>query len=347
MNRKKFLLIRFSSIGDIVLTTTVIRCLKNQYPEAEIHYLTKQTFKNIIAPNPYVNRVFTLGFSMELLMHELQSENYDYIIDLHNNLRSWRIKKHLGVKSFSFSKLNIEKWIFTNFKINLLPKVHIVDRYLKAIEKLEVKNDGEGLDYFLDIKDHVLTNDIPMSHRAGYIGIVIGAAHATKKLPVEKLRKLCELIKHPIILLGGKEDKEIGDMIASSDELKIYNASGKFSINESADLVRKSKLIITHDTGLMHIAAAFKKPIISIWGNTVPDFGMYPYFGEKHLKKNGMNAFEIIETKNLSCRPCSKIGHKKCPKTHFKCMEHISENQIIEKVTEYLFTIDTTSNLFS
>lgn len=346
MNRKKFLIIRFSSIGDIVLTTTVIRCLKNQYPEAEIHYLTKQAFKNIIAPNPYVNKVFTLSFSMELLMHELQTENYDYIIDLHNNLRSWRIKKHLRVKSFSFSKLNIEKWIFTNFKINLLPKVHIVDRYLNTLEKIDVKNDGEGLDYFLDIKDHVLTNDIPLSHRAGYIGMVIGAAHATKKLPVEKLRKLCELIKHPIILLGGKEDKASGDSIAFSDPTKIYNASGKFSINESADLVRKSKLIITHDTGLMHIAAAFKKPIISIWGNTVPEFGMYPYFGEKHLKKNEMKAFEIIETKNLSCRPCSKIGYKKCPKTHFKCMEHISEDQIVEKITEYLSTIDTKSNLF-
>ncbi len=342
----KFLIIRFSSIGDIVLTTPVIRCLKKQMPDAEIHYLTKQSFKNIITPNPYVDKVFTLGLSWDILMYELQSENYDHVIDLHNNLRSWRIKKQLGVKSSSFSKLNIEKWIYTNLKWNVMPDVHIVDRYLKTIDEYGITNDGEGLDYFLDDKDIISKKDIPVSHQAGYIGIVIGAAHATKKLPVAKLKKLCELINHPIILLGGPEDRAAGDFIASTNEIKIYNSCGKFSINESAYLVRGSKFIVTHDTGLMHIAAAFKKPVISIWGNTVPAFGMYPYYGTKHLEEASNKPFEVIEVKDLPCRPCSKIGYKKCPLTHFKCMEHISEESIIKKIKEFLSSIESNSKQF-
>jgi ADP-heptose:LPS heptosyltransferase len=343
MSRKKFLIIRFSSIGDIVLTSPVIRCLKKKYPDAEIHYLTKEVFKNILLPNPNIDKVFSLGLSWDILIHDLQSENYDYVIDLHKNIRSWRIKRQLGVKSFSFSKLNIEKWIFTNLKWNILPKVHIVDRYLNAIKELDVQNDGEGLDYFLSESDYVSNKDIPVSHQAGYIGIVIGAAHNTKKLPVEKLRKLCELIQHPIILLGGKEDRNAGEFIASADPVKVYNSCGKFSINESADLVRRSRLVVTHDTGLMHIAAAFKKPVISIWGNTVPAFGMYPYYGEKYVSKGIENG--IIEVEKLRCRPCSKIGHEKCPKTHFKCMEHISEERILQKIILYLSSNDIKSKI--
>jgi ADP-heptose:LPS heptosyltransferase len=328
----KFLIIRFSSIGDIVLTTPVIRCLRKQYPDDEIHFLTKLAFKNIVAHNPYINKIHTLGDSFELMLHELATEEYDYIIDLHHNLRTLRIKKYLkNVKSFSFNKLNIEKFIFTNFKINTLPKKHIVDRNFECIKSLGVENDGMGLDYFIPAFDRVKESDLPTSHMHGYIAVVIGAALATKKLPLHKLKELCAAIDHPIILLGGKEDYEDGKAIAQVDEIKIYNACGKFNLNESADLVKKSKLVITHDTGLMHIAAALQKPIISVWGNTVPAFGMYPYYG----KKSNVN-YDVIEINKLWCRPCSKIGYKKCPKGHFKCMEKIAVNDIVNMAKQRL-----------
>src|SRR6188474_3224940 len=331
----KFLIIRFSSIGDIVLTTPVVRCLKKQLPGAEVHFFTKQSFASIVENNPFIDKVHLLGHSWETVVHELKQENYDYIIDLHHNLRTLRLKKDLGIKSFPFNKLNIQKWIYTNLKWNLMPDLHIVDRYMKTVESFGVTNDGEGLDYFIPAKDEVKQKDIPVSHHLGYIGLVIGAAHNTKKLPVEKIKELCSKLDHPIILLGGKEDNENAKQIASVDPIKIYNACGKFNLNESADLVRKSKLIITHDTGLMHIAAAFKRPVISLWGNTVPEFGMYPYYGENYLRASAKpgsvtnNAFDILEVKNLSCRPCSKIGFKKCPKGHFKCMEMIGSAEII------------------
>ncbi len=200
-----------------------------------------------------------------------------------------RIKSALpSVPFHSFNKLNIQKWIFTNFKINVMPQEHIVDRYMATVENLGVTNDGLGLDYFIPEEDKIKEGDIPFSHTHGYVAIAIGAAHNTKKLPLEKLEELVKKINFPIVLLGGKEDFLNGEKIAEQDDVKIYNACGKFSLNESADIVRNSKLVISHDTGLMHIAAAFKKNTLSVWGNTVPSFGMFPY----------QTQYEIFQVKN-------------------------------------------------
>ena len=325
----KFLIIRFSSIGDIVLTTPVIRCLKQQVKDATVHFLTKEAHYGIVKTNPNVDKVIVLNKSWEFMMHQLQLEEYDYIIDLHHNLRTWKVKHALGVKSFSFDKLNIQKWLLTAFKINKLPDIHIVDRYLATVKGFGVLNDGKGLDYFIPEKDEIKDTDLPMSHRFGYIALVIGAALNTKKLPIHKLKELCLQTDFPIILLGGKEDRSAGDEIASVNEIKVYNACGKFALNESADLVRNARLVITNDTGLMHIAAAFKKKMISVWGNTVPQFGMDAYYGNEiisHFKS---------EITNLSCRPCSKIGYNKCPKKHFKCMEQQDVEVIAVKAIEF------------
>jgi heptosyltransferase-2 len=321
----KFLIIRFSSIGDIVLTTPVIRCLKKQMPDAEVHFLVKNSFRSVVEYNPYIDKLQVLAHSWELMIELLKTENYDYIIDLHHNLKTLRIKRALKKKSFSFYKLNIQKYFYTAFKIKLLPKIHIVDRYMKTVESFGVKNDGAGLDYFIGPHE-VTKNDIPASHSAGYIACVIGAAHGTKRWPVHKWKEFCNKMNHPIILLGGKEDKNNGDEIAAIDPVKIYNACGKFLINESADLVRKAKVVVTNDTGLMHIAAAFRRPIISLWGNTVPSFGMTPYYGDSPVSD------VIMQTNKLWCRPCSKIGFKKCPLGHFKCMEKIEADDVISKV---------------
>ena len=327
----KFLIIRFSSIGDIVLTTPVIRCLKQQVQGAEIHFLTKENYRGLVSGNPYVDKVQILGSSWDLMIHQLQYEGYDYVIDLHHNLRTLRIKKALKrAKHFSFNKLNIQKWLLTALKINRLPAVHIVDRYLDTLKFFDVVNDGKGLDYFFPEKDRVKISDLPISHIHGYVGVVIGAALNTKKLPVHKLQELCAAIQYPVVLLGGPEDRKAGEEIASVDPIKIYNSCGKFNLNESADLVQNAKWIVTHDTGLMHIAAAYQKPIISVWGNTVPEFGMGPYYG------NAVVANEMAEIKNLGCRPCSKIGYNKCPKGHFKCMELQDMGKISELLQKYL-----------
>ena len=327
---KTFLIVRFSSIGDIVLTTPVIRCLKQQIPNCKIHFVIKKQYASILHNNPYIDKLVEYDGDWNMLIGELKTYKYNAIIDLHHNARTLRLKNLLGVQAFSFNKLNINKWLLTALKINTMPNVHIVDRYMDTVKSFNVTNDGKGLDYFIPALDEVKQRDIPSSHLFGYIGLVIGAAHNTKKLPVEKLKELCSKIHYPIILLGGKEDRAIGEEIANTDEGKIYNSCGKFSINESADIVRKAKLIITHDTGLMHIAAAFKKPIISIWGNTVPSFGMTPYYGNIQV------ANATFQIENLKCRPCTKIGYDACPKKHFKCMNLQNINAIVNTANEML-----------
>ena len=329
-NMPKFLIIRFSSIGDIVLTTPVIRCLKQQLSGAEVHFLTKKPFASILAPNPYIDRLHLLEDDLQETIRLLKAEKYDFIIDLHHNLRTLRVKMGLGVKSFSFNKLNTQKWLLTALKVNRLPDIHIVDRYLATLESFGVQNDRKGLDFFITEKDRVNPECLPETHRKAFIGLVIGATFATKQLPFEKLNELCRLINFPVVLLGGPTDSEIGEKLALT-HFNTYNACGKYSLAQSADLIRQSVMVITHDTGLMHIAAAFQKTVISIWGNTVPEFGMGPYFGIKTMPES-----LVFEVKNLSCRPCSKIGYNKCPKGHFNCMQLQDIPLIADMVNSHL-----------
>jgi ADP-heptose:LPS heptosyltransferase len=338
---KKILVIRFSSIGDIVLTTPVVRCLKEQLG-AEVHFLTKKNFEKILLANPHVNRVFSIEKKVSEVIADLKGEQYDYVIDLHNNIRSWQVKNALGVKSYSFDKLNFEKWLIVNFRINRLPHKHIVDRNLETVKDLGVVNDGKGLDYFIPKEDEIdiidfLENNfekkLPPPDLLGtgqyfepnrtktlpYFAFVIGAAHATKRLPVEKIIEICNGLNLPVLLLGGKDDAAIGDLITIKSTHYVFNFCGILNLNQSASVVKQAHKVITHDTGLMHIAAAFNKKIIAIWGNTIPEFGMTAY-------TEGVENFEV---NGLSCRPCSKIGHQKCPKGHFNCMQKQDSTAII------------------
>jgi len=328
----KVLVIRFSSIGDIVLTTPVIRCLKQQIPGISLHYFTKATFKDIVANNPYIDKVHYLRDYLSPVIDELKKEKFDYVIDLHHNLRTLRVKKALGVKNYSFDKLNLQKWLLVNFKINLMPDKSIVERYLETVRPLGVKNDTRGLDYFIPESVKISRDDIPMSHWHGYIACVIGGSYFTKKLPVEQWKKLCGLVSLPLILIGGPEDREEGSLIAAIDPVKIYNSCGKFSLNESAELVKHAKMVISNDTGFMHIAAAFQKPVISLWGNTSPNMGMFPYYDNNNLKEKLTSKSIIVENIKLSCHPCSKIGYNKCPKGHFKCMKELNMGFIADEI---------------
>jgi ADP-heptose:LPS heptosyltransferase len=325
----KILIIRFSSIGDIVLTTPVIRCLKTQADNAEIHYVTKAQYQTILESNPYVDKLFLLKGTLNEVIDELKNEQYDLVIDLHNNLRTRILKWKLGKPSFSFNKLNIEKWLMVNFKINKLPEVHIVDRYMETVKSLNVKLDALGLDYFIPEKDEVPWDWFPESHRSGFVAYAIGAQHETKKLPVHRMIELCKKINRPVILLGGKEDADNGEQVRTFIENEnhnterkavIYNACGKFNLNQSASILKKADCVFSHDTGLMHIAAALKKEVFGIWGNTIPAFGMYPFRTTSHS----------LENDKLNCRPCSKIGFNKCPKGHFKCMNEIEFDFILK-----------------
>jgi len=312
----KILVVRFSSIGDIVLTTPVVRMLKTQL-NTEVHFLTKAPYVSLFKNNPYVDSVFQIDKSINEVISDLKKENYDYVIDLHSNLRTQILKLKLGVSAKSFNKLNWEKFLLTNFKTNILPDVHIVDRYLDTVKFLGITNDNKGLDFFLSNADKVDLNEFPND----YVAIVIGGQHATKILPTAKIISICKKLNKAVLLIGGPDDKARGDEISKASG--AINTCGNHSLLQSAFLIKNSAYVISHDTGMMHIAAAFKKKIYSVWGNTIPEFGMYPYLSDKNSK--------MIEVKDLNCRPCSKIGYDKCPKGHFKCMQEIDENQFLSE----------------
>lgn len=321
----KILIIRFSSIGDIVLTTPVIRCLKKQLPDVTIHYLTSDKFNTVLAYNPHIDTLHTLDKEQSAIIDTLRHEQFDLIIDLHHNIRSIKISKAIGAPTKRFFKANIEKWLYVNLKINRLPKEHIVERYMQTVAHLGVKNDQQGLDFYLP-EIQVEEERLPPFFNNGYVGFVIGGAHQTKCLPAEKIASILNKLKaENVVLLGGPDDvTKAQQVLALTSHQAVFNACGKFNLMESAWLVKQATRIITHDTGLMHIAAAFQKPIISVWGNTVPEFGMYPYL------PNNAPQHSIVEVKGLACRPCSKIGHKKCPRGHFKCMVNIDEGAFIQ-----------------
>ena len=310
----KILVVRFSSIGDIVLTSPVVRILKNQL-NAEIHFITKKVYKCLIEQNQNIDKIYSIDSNIKEVISELKNENYDWIIDLHNNIRSSQLKR-IRVKSKSYKKLNFQKFLFTNFGINRMPKTHTVDRFLDTISHLGVKNDGKGLDFFLSKQDEVDIGE------KDYICFAIGGQHFTKILPTTKIIEICKKINKTIVLIGGKDDYNRADEIEKEVGEKVINLCGKYRINQSAYIMKNSKYLITHDTGFMHIAAAFQMKIFTVFGGTHPDLGFSPYLPNSENK--------IIQVENLSCRPCHRYGRSKCPEGHLNCMNLIDTDLFIE-----------------
>lgn len=285
---------------------------------AEIHFLTKSRFKGVLEHNPYIDQIIAFE-DLDHSLESLKSNAYDHVVDLHNNLRSSKVCKTLGVQAFKLDKINIAKWMLVNIGLNRLPNKHIVDRKFDTIQSLSIEYDGKGLDYFFE-EDTDLLKGFGKSKRR--IGIVLGAAHFTKRIPLDLVRQITEVFDAEFFLLGGPAERDLGEQLVV--ENKVYNWCGKTSLQGSAQLMDACDLIISSDTGLMHIAAALDKRIITIWGSTVPAFGMYPFI------KNGGNQYISQQVEGLHCRPCSKIGYNQCPKGHFACMR----NQEIEKIQE-------------
>ncbi len=320
--KSQILIIRLSSIGDIVLTTPVVRCLKTQMENAEIHFVTKEQYLQVVSSNPYISKVHLYSGNLRKLIHQLRQERFDYIIDLQQNIRSNLIKFYfLNTPSYSYKKLTFKKLLLVRFKINRLPDIHIVDRYFGALRKFNIKNDEKGLDFFIPEGEDFSLEKLPESFSEGFIAFVIGGTWATKKLPVEKVIEICNQISYPVLLLGGKEEEAAGEEIKSQCGSNVINLAGRCSLHQSASLVRDAKLVLTNDTGLMHVSAAFKKKILSFWGNTVPEFGMTPYIADP--------ASEIMEVADLDCRPCSAIGFSECPQKHFNCMKKQDVNKAV------------------
>jgi len=316
LNIKKILIIRFSSIGDVVITTPIVRCIKKELG-AEIHYLIKPTFALVIHENPYVDHIHHLKDDIQGTINALKAEKFDLIIDLQKNLRSYKISSALGCKTIRFDKMNIGKWIAVNLKINRLPNnKHLVDRYFESLQELGIKDDGEGLDYFIMPEDEYDAQGLVQGIH--YQVLVLGATYFTKRIPKEKCEEIIAIYDKHTILLGGTDVSELAEQLSTEFPEKVINYCGKIGLGVSAGIVKHADRVVTGDTGLMHIAAALQKKIVVLWGNTIPEFGMFPFYGFKNQAKH-----IDLQVENLSCRPCSKLGYDHCPKGHFRCMMDI------------------------
>lgn len=322
----KILVIRFSSIGDILLTTPVLRCLHRQLG-AEVHVLTKAAFMELLQHNPHVKKVHAFEKLNPGWPGTLRSEDYDAVVDLQKNLRSFRVSLALRKQTYRLKKLNFRKWLLVNFKWDTLPRVSIVQRCLETVAPLGVKDDGQGLDFYFP-EDKPL---LPVSLPQRYTVFAIGAAHQTKRIPFGKMVDILREVQGEVVLIGGPSEKAEGEALAAAlPGGRVKNLCGGLSLTQSAEVIRQAQVVLTPDTGMMHLAAALQKNIVSVWGNTVPAFGMFPYYGTKTKRSI------IFEVEGLPCRPCSKIGHKSCPKGHFHCMALQPAKLIAEAVNDML-----------
>lgn len=330
---KKILIIRLSSIGDIVLTSPIIRAIKNSYNNSEVYFLTFENFKDTIIYNPKIDKKVLVskkeikGNLSSYLGSELKflKEIYfDVIIDLQNNHYSKNIISNLNYSNlYKINKRRLHKLSLIYFKKPLIKDFHIVNNYFSSFKnELGIKSDNQGLEFWVEGETDYLSNKKEKENDL-IISIAPGAAHKTKQWLPEYFVELINLLSNryknllKIQLLGSTAERKVADYIEYNARVKINNFVDKTSLMETAKLIDNSNLLITNDTGLMHIAAARQTPIVAIFGSSVRELGFIPYKA----------SFKIVE-KTLWCRPCSHIGRNTCPLIHFNCMKQIRPEEV-------------------
>ena len=327
---RKILVIRFSSIGDIVLTTPVLRRLFAAYPGASIDYCVKPAFVPLVNTSPYLNTVCTPDAPPR--------GHYDMVIDLQNNLRSRSLVKAISCdRVYRYRKQNWKKLLLVRTGLNLFDsKDSVVDRYMASFEEQKIDSDQRGCELWLSEDDRSFAASF--SNGDGLrLAVCFGANHFTKRYPPRKFASVIESVlgelQLRVFLLGATEDTRQADEIFAAlspvASSRVMNLSGKTSLKQSAAVLEACDAVLTNDTGLMHIASAFRKQLFVLFGSSVAEFGFFPY----------NTPYVLFEVADLACRPCSHIGRDSCPKGHFRCMMDIPEQLVAKKITDYFKTI--------
>lgn len=323
----EIMVVRFSSIGDIVLCTPVFRLLKKQFPGSKITFVTKLKFAQLLKENENIDRI--LCWDDEIQRKDLTNLEFDAIVDLHSNLRSSIVKlRFWQVPSVSLSKKNLSKFMYSMTKWNIFKVDSVVKRSIAILKPFGIDDDVMGLDYGVPSTIQIAAPEI--KHLDDFAVVVLGGTYATKRIPENKLEELfADLQKNKVVLIGGTEEREVGERLAQKFQGGVFSMCGKLSIDESAEFMRRSKVVISGDTGMAHIAAALGKPIGLIWGNTGSGYGMFP------VMKKGAE-IKHFEVEDLKCWPCSKLGHANCPKGDFRCMQGQKMNEVSKFIEKYL-----------
>ena len=336
----KFLIVRLSSIGDILLTTPLLRVLRKKYPNAQIDFVVKKQFADCIKSNPNIDTIYELDTdskgNLKTLKSEFQQNNYDWIIDLHGNFRSIYLRS--GYKKsqiLTFKKHKFIRFLLVKFGVNLYGDIQpVYQRYINSTARLGLEYDNEGLDYMLDEKEkseiRIQLSKQNFDFNKNTICIAPGASFYTKRWPSEKFAQVANQLQNEknvqIILVGSENDKPFSKEIEGTCQRQVFNYTGGLSLMETACVVSYADIVLTNDSGIMHLANALKKQTVAIYGPTVKELGFFPL---KELST-------VIENLSLKCRPCTHIGSNKCPKKHFKCMKDISVDTVYQTISNLL-----------
>ncbi len=331
-----FLIIRLSSLGDILLTTPAIRCLRRAYPEARIDVLIRAQYRELLEGNPHLSNLILFpdhgdSAALRKMAVELRGR-YDVVIDLHTGLRSFYLRRRLRAEwILRYRKKRLQRWVLVRLKRNIYREEFSVPiAYMRALAKLGVQDDGGGLEWFAATthRNSFLTNfGLEAIPDPAPIALCPGASHFTKRWPLEKWRELGKRLldagEPALWVFGGFEDSEAGEYLSRLHPERMLNFCGKLSLTQSGAGLSLCRLAITHDAGPAHMAAAVGTPVVDIFGSTVPQFGFSP-FRIPHR----------IAQKELYCRPCSHLGYSKCPLGHFRCMRDQSVDEILKLARE-------------
>lgn len=340
----KILIIRLSSIGDIILTTPLLRSVKKTYPDASITYITKKQYAGLLADSPYISELIPFdqseGFrGLRKIKRRLRNQHFDACLDIHKNLRSGFLRFGLGARLITtYPKYIIRRSLLVRFKFNLYRHIKPVYlRYFEAARKLGVHYDGNGSEIHFGQaateKATGILSGLGYKFDRPLIVICPGATYFNKKwLPggfVSTARQLMDERSAFVIIHGGRDDKDQCESIAKEIGAGAFSLAGTLSLPETAALLRLSTLVIANDSGLLHLAQSQKRPVVGIYGPTTRELGFFP------MEQNST----VVETL-LPCRPCTPKGLNYCPKGHFRCMNDITPEMVIEAALPYLATRD-------
>ncbi|MCZ7558615.1 MAG: lipopolysaccharide heptosyltransferase II [Bacteroidia bacterium] len=333
----KVLVIRLSSIGDIVLTSPFLRVFKARYPETELHFVVRKEYADLVRWNPNIDKLITVDVAhgrkaLETLNLALGAEGYDAVFDLHHHLRTRIIRNGVSRNIHHVDKRALRRLLLVSTHLNWYGAVMPVpERYIETASRYGVAPDERGCELFYpdELREDTLVRLCARGWDAQtrIIGLCPGSRHFTKRWPLAKYLRLTTLLLErgfAVAVLGSAEDAEAGQALQAVDPSRVFSFCGTTTLIETAALLERCAVVAANDSGLMHMATAVRRPVTAIFGSTVREFGFYPYNSRA----------SVIEVAGLSCRPCTFIGRRSCPKGHFRCMENISVERVLEAVME-------------
>lgn len=338
------LVVRFSAIGDILLTTPLLRAIRTRHPGARIAFLTKEKYVPLLSDNPNVNEVFGIQDEdgLRAIAETIKSVRYTHLLDLHGNLRTLGLRAIARGPWRTFSKRRLERQVLISTKRDIYPAATpMAERYFEAAADLDLDIDGDPPDFFLAPEAEERAGErlaeLGLGQGRALVAIAPGAAHATKTWPTDGWTRLVRRLVSTgaeVVVVGGPEDGEVANTVVAgvrgrlsgAEERRIVSAAGLLSLQESGAVIRRAAALISGDTGAMHMATGVGTPVVALFGPTVRQFGFFPYQAQRS---------SVVELP-LECRPCSAQGGPVCPLGHHRCMRAIAPETVFESLCAVL-----------